>query len=113
MYSSGWDCVLRYGSGAVAPPSPNEGQVWAKIVKTPYNTKQLTQEQINYLKTLNIGDNVKMKFTFNHNKRQVGQNYLGNKLTFDNKGYKIKDVRNDGYIIIVYGGSLCYKYVNP
>lgn len=56
---------------------------------------------------------VKMKFTFNHNKRQIGQNYMGKKLTFDIKEYKIKDVRNDGYIMLIYADSLCFNYVNP
>jgi cell wall-associated NlpC family hydrolase len=114
VYSSGWDCVLRFGNGSTGGgTNPNAGEVWEKIIATPYNVKQLSTEQTTFLKTLAINDTVKMKFTFNHNKRQVGQNYLGNKLTFDNKEYKIKDVRNDGYIILTYGGSLCLKYVNP
>jgi len=56
---------------------------------------------------------VKMDFTFNHNKRQIGQNFTGKKLTFDVKSYNIKDVRNDGFIMLVYGGSVCYNYINP
>ena len=125
VYSSGWDCVLRYGNGSSFPTDPtdptdpndptdpHQGEVYAKIEQTPFNTKQLSDTQITFLKTLRFSDKVKMKFTFNHNKRQVGQNFLGNKLTFDNKEYTIKDVRNDGYIILTYGGSLCLKYVNP
>jgi cell wall-associated NlpC family hydrolase len=116
VYSSGWDCVLRFGNGSTGGgtnPPTGEGDVWKKIIATPYNIKQLSTEQTTFLKTLAINSTVKMKFTFNHNKRQIGQNYLGNKLTFDNKEYKIKDVRNDGYIILTYSGSLCLKYVNP
>lgn len=60
-----------------------------------------------------INREVKMDYTFNHNKRQIGQNYTGKRLTFDAKSYKIKDVRNDGFIILVYGGSLCFNYINP
>lgn len=114
VYSSGWDCVLRFHDGATGGgTNPQAGEVWNKIIATPYKVNQLSAEQTTFLKTLAIGSNVKLKFTFNHNKRQIGQNYLGNKLTFDNKEYKIKDVRNDGYIIVSYGGSVYYKYVNP
>jgi cell wall-associated NlpC family hydrolase len=113
VYSSGWDCVLRYHDGAGGGTNPEEGEVWTKIIATPYKVNQLSAEQTTFLKTLALNDSVKLKFTFNHNKRQIGQNYLGNKLTFDNKEYTIKDVRNDGYIIVSYGGSVYYKYVNP
>lgn len=117
VYSSGWDCVLRYGNGSVTPPdnppSGTVGEVYKKIEATSYNVKQLSTEQITYLKTLSFNDKVKMKFTFNHNKRQIGKNYLGNKLTFDNKEYKIKDVLSNGYVILTNGENVCYKYLNP
>jgi len=131
----------RY-TGTVVPPDdppvdpPNtsiEGDVYPKILASSYNVKQLTTTQITFLKTLSTLNYVqptppitdpptiypppirvaKMKFTFNHNKRQIGQNFTGKKLTFDDKEYKIKDVRNDGFIIFMYADSLCYKYVNP
>lgn len=114
VYSSGWDCVLRFHDGATGGGNnPQAGEVWNKIIATPYKVNQLSAEQTTFLKTLALNSTVKMKFTYNHNKRQIGQNYLGNKLTFDIKEYKIKDVKNDGYIIISYGGSVYYKYVNP
>jgi hypothetical protein len=119
------------------------GDVYPKIQASAYNTKQLSAEQITFLiKLATIGfvqpipdlivvpvdpptyhvvqptatpviREVKMSFTFNHNKRQIGQNYTSKRLTFDDKTYKIKDVRSDGFIILVYGGSLCYNYINP
>lgn len=133
VYSSGWDCVLRFTSTPIDPNTSIEGDVYPKILASSYNVNQLTATQITFLKTLSTLSYVqplppitepptvypppirvaKMKFTFNHNKRQIGQNYMGKKLTFDNKEYKIKDVRNDGYIILIYGDSLCYNYVNP
>jgi hypothetical protein len=116
VYAQGWDCVLRYGDGASGnggnTGGANAGEVYAKLQKTPYNTKELSAEQVTFLKTLSFNDTVKMKFSFNHNKRQIGVNYLGNKLTFDNLGYKIKDVRNDGLLILATDGNVCYKYVN-
>lgn len=112
MYQDGWDCVLRLGNGA-SGGVVTIGEVYAKIETTPYNVKQLIEEQITFLKTLSFNSVVHMKFTFNHNKRQIGQNYLGNKLTFDKKDYIIKDVRNNGYIILANGENVCYKYVNP
>lgn len=125
VYSSGWDCVLRYPNGSPFPTDPTNptdpndpndpraGEVYGAIQHSSYNVNQLEAEQVTFLKTLRFNDSVKMKFTFNHNKRQVGQNFMGKKLTFDNKEYKIKDVRNDGYIILTYSGSLCFNYVNP
>jgi cell wall-associated NlpC family hydrolase len=111
VYHAGWDCVLRLGNGTVTPPTNNE--VWNDIIKTPYNIKQLSDAQVTYLKTLSYGDTTYMKKSFNRNKRQVGQNFLGNKLYFDNKGYIIKSVRNDGFIQILFGNSICYKWINP
>jgi hypothetical protein len=115
--------LTQYDTGTYTPVPPNPpapdhgnsnyGEVYNKIIQTPYNTKQLTTAEITFLQSLYFNSKIKMKFTFNHNKRQVGQNFLGNKLTFDNKEYTIKDVRNDGYIILTYSGSLCLKYVNP
>ena len=128
--------MTYHGSGEppVEPPTGDTiGNVYPLILLTPYNVKQLSAEQIVFLKTLSTKNYVqptppitvpptvyptpirvaKMKFTFNHNKRQIGQNYTGKRLTFDDKEYSIIDVRNDGYIILVYADSLCFNYVNP
>lgn len=88
-------------------------EVYKKILTTPYIMNQLTSEHILFLRTLNFNDNVHMKFTFNHNKRYIGQNFVGKKLTFDNNSYIIKDVRNDGFLVLSYGGSVCYNFINP
>lgn len=143
VYSHGWDCVLRFGNGTTGGGTGGTGgtggvpsddkfgddyfsvyesyfneygdlsEVYKKIKNTPYILNQLEPEFILFLRTLNINDSVHMKFTFDHNKRQVGKNYLGNKLTFDNKEYKIKDVRNNGLIVLDFSGSVCYNYINP
>jgi hypothetical protein len=54
-----------------------------------------------------------MKFTFDHSKRYIGKNFVGKKLTFDNKEHIIKDVKSDGLMVLSYGGSVCYNYLNP
>jgi len=108
--ANSFNSSMVYHGGVIPPPT---GDVYTKIVATPYNVNQLTSNQITFLQTLSINSFVKMKFTFNHNKRQIGRNYLGSKLTFDTKQYKIKDVRSDGFIVLVYEGSLCYNYINP
>jgi cell wall-associated NlpC family hydrolase len=142
-YTYGWDCVLRYGSGSIGNGSSGTGgtggvpsddtfddnyfnkyesyfekyddlsEVYKKLIETPYIMKQLSANFIKFLRTLNFNDNCHMKFTFDRTKRQIGQNYLGNKLTFDNKEYKIKDVRSNGFFVINYGGSECYNFINP
>jgi len=86
--------------------------VYKKLITTPYILTPLTADFILFLRTLNFGDSILMKSSFNHNKRQVGKNYLGNRLTFDDKSYIIRDVRNDGLIIISNGESVCYDYLN-
>jgi len=113
VFSSGWDCALRYKNGTSTPTNPNAGEVYTKLLSTPYNIKQLSQQQIDFLKTLSFNDTVKMKFTFDRNKKQIGINYLGNRLTFNNNGYIIKDVRTNGNIVIATSGSICYNYINP
>lgn len=96
------------------PPKPTEGEVYKDILKTPYNIKQLSQEQINFLKTLSYGDSVKMLFTFNRKKRDVGKNFIGNRLTFDNNSYIIKSVTNNGFIKIgISNDDICLKRINP
>lgn len=119
-----FNTTMTYQGGGT-PTGDSIGDVYPKIIASSYNINQLSAEQITYLKTLSTINYIpptgspspitasKMKYTFNHNKRQIGRNFMGNKLTFDNKEYNIKDVRNDGFIILVYGGSLCYNYINP
>jgi cell wall-associated NlpC family hydrolase len=143
-YKYGWDCVLRYGSGAIGGntggqtggtggvPSDDKfgddyfdkyeryfieyddlSEVYKKMKTTPYIFNQLSSDFIKFLRTLNFNDNVHMKFTFDHNKRYIGTNFLGNKLTFDNNSYIIIDVKNDGFLIINNGGNVCYNFINP
>jgi cell wall-associated NlpC family hydrolase len=133
-YTYGWDCVLRFGSGSTGGGGVIDdgsfgddyfskyesyfekyddlSEVYKKILTTPYIIKQLSNDDILFLRTLNFNDKCHMKFTFDRNKMYIGKNYLGNKLTFDNKEYTIKDVRTNGYIILTYGGNECWNYVN-
>jgi hypothetical protein len=113
VFSAGWDCVLRYKNGA-SGGSTTAGEVYAKIQKTPYITNQLTADQVTFLKTLSFNDKVHIKYTFNRDKKTIGSNFLGNRLKIDEKEYIIKDVRNNGFIILsTDSGNVCYKYVNP
>ena len=111
-YNYPWDYVLRYKNGASGGGS-SVGEVWEKLITTPYNTKQLSNSQIDFIKTLSFGNIVKMDFTFIRNKKVVGHNFFGNRLTFDTLGYKIKDVRNDGLFVIEFNENKCPKYLNP
>lgn len=115
IYSHGWDCVLRLGNGASSGgvEKPSTGEVWQKIEKSSYNTKQLSEEQINKIKMLSFGDTVKMKFTFNREKKFIGTDFYGKRLKFDDKEYIIEDVRNNGFCVLNYGGSGILKYLNP
>lgn len=114
-YKGGWDCVLRYphtsSGGGYVPPT--NGEVWEEITKTSYNTNQLTSDEIETLKTLSFDDTVYMKFTFERSKKEVGVNYYGNKLTFDEKSYKIKSVKSNGFLVLKHGESGLEKTVNP
>lgn len=116
-YEGGWDCVLRYqssGSSGDTPVTPTEsGEVWEKIKQSHYNTKQLSESQIKLLKTLSFGDSVKMKYTYNRRKKEIGTNIFGKKLKFDTKSYIIKSVNASGFIILQFATSNCFKIINP
>jgi cell wall-associated NlpC family hydrolase len=88
-------------------------EVYKKLITTPYIMNQLSSEQVLFIRTLNFNDKVRMKFTFDHSKRYIGKNFVGKKLTFDNKEHIIKDVKSDGLMVLSYGGSVCYDYLNP
>lgn len=122
IYSHGWDCVLRYkvsgsggsgGSGGGGGTEPSVGEVWKDINKTPYNTKQLSEEQITELKKLKYSDTCKMKFTFTRNKYFIGRSFTNTKLIFDNKEYNILGVDNKGYLLIYINDKRYYKLINP
>lgn len=87
--------------------------VYKKMLTTPYIMQQLSAEQVLFIRTLNFNDNVHMKYSFNHRKKVIGTNYLGNKLTFDNNSYTIKDVRSNGFLVLATNGSICDNYLNP
>lgn len=109
------DYVLRLPTGGtiVNPPVGNEGEVWEAIKNSSYNVNQLTEQEINYLKTLSFNDYVYMKHTFNRNKRFIGKNCFGNKLTFDNKRYIITNVTSKGFVTIKFSNESCSKIINP
>ena len=54
-----------------------------------------------------------MVFTWNRSNRIIGFNLYGNKLTFDEKNYKIINVRNNGFLTLQFAESGIYKVVNP
>lgn len=114
VYTSGWDCVLRYHDGATGGGEPTTGgAVWAKLIKTSYNIKQLTAEQTTYLKTLAFNGVVKIKSTFNKRKSN-GVTFTGKRLTIDDLSYIIVDVENNGFIKLTTSlENKCYKFVNP
>ena len=94
-------------------PLPTAGEVYEDIKKTPYNFNQLTEDEMSEIKKWSYGDKVKIKFTFNRRKGEIGTTFTGKQLTIDDKEYTIKSVKNNGFVCIAYDGSLCYKYVNP
>lgn len=95
------------------PPPAETGNVYRKLITTSYNLNKINSEQTTIIKTLSFNDTIKLRFTFNHRKSQIGINFLGKRLTFDNNTYIIKDVRNDGLIVVTTSGSVCYKNVDP
>ena len=113
VYSSGWDCVLRYHDGASGGTTTG-GQVWAKIITTSYNLNQLTTEETTFLKTLSFNTSkVKIKYTFDKRKNN-GTNYTGKRLAIDALSYIIVDVVSNGYLKLTTDtNNKCYKFVNP
>ena len=114
IYSKGWDCVLRYKNGSTGTHDPIvTEEVWKDIKSSSYNINQLTSEEIKNLKKLTYKSIVNMVFTWNRSKRIIGFNLYGNKLTFDEKTYKIINVRNNGFLTLQFAESGIYKVVNP
>jgi len=103
------------GGGTVDPPPDptTDGDFYTKLLTTTYNVNQLSAAQITFLKTLSIKDSVKMIFSFNHNKKQIGTNYVGSHLTFDTNTYIINSVRSNGDVVLSNGENVCYNYINP
>ena len=76
--------------------------------------KQLSQSQIDFLKTLNYGDMVKMRYTFTRNKLQIGYNFARKKLTFTNSEYIILNVERNGFITLgLSNNDFCLQKINP
>ena len=113
IYHEGWDCILRYKYGGTETGTTSNGEVWNDILKTSYNVNQLTDDEITFLKTLTYNSNVKMKYTFNHNKVFIGKSQFNTKLHFDNKVYKIKSVKSNGFLQIYSNEPTFYKIINP
>lgn len=116
--SGPWTYVLRLQTSGtitpIEPPVEDKTTVYELLKETAYNMKQLNQSESDFLKTVHIGDNVKMKFTFNHNKRQIGTNSYGKRLTFDTKTYTIYDINKKGLLILTINDSLStHKKINP
>lgn len=136
--NGGWDYVLRYGKGGSGGGGGEGGgeiefddnyldkwgsyfekyddlsEVWKKINTTPYKINQLSESQTRLLRTLNFEDGCKMLYTFEREKKFIGTNFLGKRLTFTDKDYIIKDVRNNGNLQIVTSTeNVCYNFLNP
>lgn len=114
VYSSGWDCVLRYKNGSTGGGTGGTtGEVWNKIKASSYNVNQLTAEQTTFLKTLKFTTKVKIKFTYDRRKYN-GVNFTGKRLTIDDLSYIIVDVENNGFVKLTNDtNNKCYKFVNP
>lgn len=101
------------GTDPTDPTDPEDGELWDKLILTPYIINQLSTEQTTFLKTLSFSDSVKIKHTFNKRKYN-GVNFTGKRLTIDDKSYIIVDVENNGFIKLTTSlDNKCYKFVNP
>ena len=115
-----WYDIIKsgtWGSGSGGGDTPGGGDitggsVLAAILKTPYIINQLSTAEIEIIKTLNFGDTVYMKYTFERSKQFVGKNCFGKRLTFDNAPYIIESVRSNGFLVLS-NGTMYKKYINP
>jgi hypothetical protein len=86
-------------------PTPTGVSLYSLIYKTPYKVGQLKESNITLLKQLEVGDTIKTRYTFNHNKRQVGINSNGKRLTFTTLDYIILSVERNGFIMLSHDGK--------
>lgn len=123
MATINYNNLTQYDTGTYTPIPPNPpapeqgnsnyGEVYNKISTTSYNLNQLTTEQTDFIKSLYFNGNVKIKYTYNKRKYN-GVDFMGKRLTIDDKSYIIVDVENNGFIKLTTDlNNKCYKFVNP
>ena len=101
------------GSGESGGDDKPKQEIWNEIIKTCYNTAQLTEEEVTEIKKLDFDSVVKMIYTRNRRKKEIGHTFTGKRLTFDNKEYNIINVTNNGFITIRYSDIGNEKIINP
>lgn len=88
------------------------GTLWKALKKTSYNRKQLTEQEKEEIKKINLNDNIKMIYKWNKRKDEIGFDFFYKKIVFDNKEYIVVNVRKNGFVIIQHKNGLL-KYINP
>lgn len=99
----------------VEPPTPEEkpNNIYDRLLTTSYNMNKLDSNTITFLKSIQIGSIVKIKFTFDRNKRRIGHNAFGGKLTRQDLSYTIVDVRENGLLQLAHEETCLFQYVYP
>lgn len=99
-------------SGGIVPPLP-QGGLLDMILQTSYNVNQLNENEKIFLNTLEIGSKVRIKYSFNKNKKTFGTNSYGQRIKVDTLYYNIKSVTSKGFIILQHDNSKELKKINP
>ena len=111
--SLGQDFYNTYsGLTPVDPPTPT-GNLLEEIKKTSYNLNRLSRADRERLGGMSIGDSVKIAYTHNHRKSNLGKNFYGKRLTIRGTTFIIVSVRKDGLVVLKPSNSKIYSYVNP
>lgn len=131
VYSKGWDLILRLpssigGSGGGTTEEVTDSNLIEIIDKysipsvyslvnsyRPEKLRNLSESQINTLKTAIISCPCHMKHTWDRNKRRVGVSFHGGHLTFSEKQYIIENVGRDGRIKLTRGNGSQPNFLNP
>lgn len=88
------------------------GTLWDLITDTTYNVKQLTDNEVDEIKSIDVNGLIRMIHTFNHNKQNVGTTFTGKRIVFDDKIYKVINVTSKGFVTIKHNKGYIIN-INP
>ena len=110
-----WYNKLEAGSSGGGGGGTHKKTLYDILETTKYHVELLREDEVNTLKRLFLNEKCKMKHTFNKNKKEVGRNFLNQRLKFDNLEYIIISVdSNSGYVTIGIDKNTSFKRVlNP
>lgn len=110
--STNEDSTVKNDNPSSGTPPVMNGNLWKALKQTNYTLAQLTETEINEIKSLDFGDTIKLKHTFCKNKMYVGTSYSGTHIKFDTLTYTVNKLTEKGFVEVQALNGLIKK-INP